>query len=627
MLPSALVSRNSDPAGPVEEAPAQPVDPPPEARRAAAAAWQGVAPDPAAAPSPDRPRAEPPPSASGPHPDAAPLPALRRSIVLVGMPGAGKSSIGRRLAARLGRPFLDADTEIEAAAGLPITEIFARYGEPHFRDGERRVIARLLSGPEPVVLATGGGAFADGRTRAAIRASGAVSVWLKCRMPTLLRRVAGREHRPMFLDADPAEVLQRLMTARHPLYAEADIVIPCTDESPEITTRRVQSGLEAWRAPLRLPVGLPSGLGERGYEVLVGEGLLAHAGAHLAPVLPSRRVVVVTDEVVAPLHLTALRAGLEEAGFAIAATIAVPPGEGSKGFATLHRVLDEMLAAGIERRTAVVALGGGVVGDLAGFAAAVALRGLPFVQVPTTLLAQVDSSVGGKTGVNLAAGKNLVGAFHQPRIVLADTATLATLPPRELRAGYAEVAKHGLLSGETLWHWCEANGAALVRTADPALLAHAVLESCRLKAAVVAGDEREESAEGGRALLNLGHTFGHALEAECGFDGTLLHGEAVGVGLGLAAALSARLGHCSQELPGRVMAHLAACGMPARIQDLGRPFAVGALMARMRRDKKVRDGRLRFVLLRGPGEAFTADDVAAETVEALLRDEGCRAAP
>ena len=607
MLAFAFVSRNS--AAPLrladpDQAPA--LAPGDEGRGAVGGAWADAAETGAAArPLPSPPLPAPPQSVAG------------RSIVLVGMPGAGKSSIGRRLAARLGRPFLDADAEIEAAAGLPITEIFARYGEAHFRDGERRVIARLISGPEPVVLATGGGAFADARTRAAIRESGAVSIWLKCRMPTLLRRVAGREHRPMFLNADPAEVLQRLMAARHPLYAEADIVIACTDESPEVTTRRVQEAIEAWRPPQRLPVGL----GERAYEVLVGEGLLARAGAHLAPVLPSRRVVVVTDATVAPLHLPTLRAGLEEAGFAVAATITVPPGEGSKDFATLHRVLEEMLAAGIERRTAVVALGGGVVGDLAGFAAAVALRGLPFVQVPTTLLAQVDSSVGGKTGVNLAAGKNLAGAFHQPRIVLADTGVLATLPPRELRAGYAEVAKHGLLSGEDFWGWCEAHGEALVRTADPALLAHAVLESCRLKAAVVAGDEREESAEGGRALLNLGHTFGHALEAECGFDGSLLHGEAVGVGLGLAAALSARLGHCSQELPGRVMAHLQACGMPARLRNLPRRFTAEALLARMRKDKKVRDGRLRFVLLRGPGEAFTADDVPVEAVAALLREE------
>ncbi|WP_240046751.1 3-dehydroquinate synthase [Paracraurococcus ruber] len=542
-----------------------------------------------------------------------------RSVVLVGMPGSGKSSIGRRLSVRFGLPFLDADTEIEAAAGLPITEIFSRYGEPHFRDGERRVISRLLAGP-PVVLATGGGAFADARTRAAIQASGAVSVWLRCRLPTLLKRVAGRDHRPMFLNADPAEVLQRLMTARHPLYAEADLVIQCTDESPETTTRRVQDALEAYRPPARLPVAL----GDRSYDIVVGEGLLERAGALLAPVLPARRVVVVTDETVGPLHGPALRAGLEEAGFQILAELAVPAGEASKDFSKLQSVLERMLAAGADRRTGVVALGGGVVGDLAGFAAAVAMRGMPFVQVPTTLLAQVDSSVGGKTGVNLALGKNLVGAFHQPRIVLADMATLRTLPPRELRAGYAEVAKHGLLSGETLWRWCEAHGAALV-AGDVAAQAHAVLESCRLKAAVVAGDEREESAEGGRALLNLGHTFGHALEAESGYGGDLLHGEAVGIGLGLAAALSARLGQCSQELPGRVISHLEACGLPARIRDLPRRHSASALLGRMRKDKKARDGALRFVLLHGPGEAVTTGEVSPAMVESLLRDEGCEA--
>jgi shikimate kinase/3-dehydroquinate synthase len=535
------------------------------------------------------------------------------------MPGSGKSSIGRRLGLRLGLPFLDADTEIEAAAGLPITEIFARYGEPHFRDGERRVIGRLLAGP-PVVLATGGGAFADARTRAAIHASGAVTVWLRCTLTTLLRRVAGRDHRPMFLNADPAEVLTRLIAARHPLYAEADIVIPCTDESPESTTRRVEDALADWATPARLPVAL----GERAYDIVVGEGLLSRAGALLAPVLAAKRVAIVTDSNVGPRHLPALRAGLAETGVQVLAEIAVPPGEASKDFSKLQGVLEQLLGAGADRRTTVIALGGGVVGDLAGFAAAVAMRGMPFVQMPTTLLAQVDSSVGGKTGVNLALGKNLVGAFHQPRLVIADMATLATLPPRELRAGYAEVAKHGLLAGEAMWNWCERHGPALV-AGDAAARATAVLESCRLKAAVVAGDEREESAEGGRALLNLGHTFGHALEAEVGYGGDLLHGEAVAIGLGLAASLSARLGACSQELPGRVMAHLAACGLPARIGDLGRGFSTAALLGRMRKDKKVRDGALRFVLLRGPGEAYTAGDVPIATVEALLRDEGCGA--
>jgi shikimate kinase/3-dehydroquinate synthase len=248
------------------------------------------------------------------------------------------------------------------------------------------------------------------------------------------------------------------------------------------------------------------------------------------------------------------------------------------------------------------------------------MRGLPFVQIPTTLLAQVDSSVGGKTGVNLKAGKNLAGAFHQPKIVLADTDTLSTLPPRELRAGYAEVAKHGLLQGE-FWHWCETNGSKVV-AGDAGALAIAVIESCKLKAAVVAADEREETAEGGRALLNLGHTFGHALEAEARFDGSVLHGEAVAVGLGLAASLSARLGHCSQEWPSRVIAHLTACGLPARISDLPRRFTVDALLGRMAKDKKNRDGKMRFVLLRGPGDCFTSSDVPAEMVEKLLRDEG-----
>lgn len=549
------------------------------------------------------------------RPNPAPSAVQTRAVVLVGMPGAGKTAIGRRLAARLGLPFRDADTEIESAAGMPITEIFSRYGEPHFRDGERRVITRLLAGP-PLVLATGGGAFADHATREAIKTSGAVTLWLKCELPTLLRRVAGREHRPMFLNADPAEVLQRLMTARHPFYAEADVTVTCTDESPEVTTRRVQDALAGAVPPKRLPVAL----GERGYEVLVGPGLLARAGGLIAPVLPARRVVVVSDAAVAGIHLPALRGGLEAAGIQVLAEIAVPPGESSKDFSRLQDVLERMLSAGLDRRTTVVALGGGVVGDLAGFAAAVAMRGVPFVQVPTTLLAQVDSSVGGKTGVNLRAGKNLAGAFHQPRIVLADTDTLATLPPRELRAGYAEVAKHGLLQG-ALWAWCEAHGAAAV-AGDAAALTHAVLESCRLKAGVVAADEREESPEGGRALLNLGHTFGHALEAEAGFDGTLLHGEAVAIGLGLAASISARLGHCSQEWPTRVIAHLAACGLPARIGDLPRRFTVDALMGRMAKDKKNRDGAMRFVLMRTPGDVFTSSDVPAEAVRALLRDEG-----
>ncbi len=547
-----------------------------------------------------------------------PAAVLGRSIVLVGLMGAGKTSIGRRLAARLGLPFRDADQEIELAAGCTIPELFDRYGEREFRDGERRVIRRLLAG-DPIVLATGGGAFMDPETRAAIRAE-AISIWLRCRLPTLLRRVATRSNRPLLVDADPAEVLERLMAQRHPVYAEADMVVDCGDENPDTTTAQVLAALAAWTPPRRLAVALGQGGVGRGYEVVVGEGLLARAGALLAPVLPQKRAVVVTDATVARLHLPALLAGLAETAIAVQ-PIVVGVGETEKSIEAYARLVDALLEAGVERRTAVIALGGGVVGDLAGFAAATTLRGLPFVQVPTTLLAQVDSSVGGKTGVNTKRGKNLVGAFHQPRMVLADTATLASLPPRELRAGYAEIAKAGLIADAALFAWCEANGPALVHGAR-AIQAEAVLRACAFKAAVVGDDEREEKPADGRALLNLGHTFAHALEAECGY-GALLHGEAVAVGLSLAFRLSVRLGLCPDADAARVTAHLDAVGLPTALRVLNRRLSAGRLIAHMRRDKKTRDGRMVFVLARGIGAAFTAADVPADAVAGLLAEEGC----
>ena len=540
-----------------------------------------------------------------------------RSLALVGLMGAGKTSIGRRLAARLGLPFRDADAEIELAAGCTIPELFARYGERDFRDGERRVIRRLLAG-DPLVLATGGGAFMDAETRATMRRE-AVSVWLRCTLPTLLRRVSSRSNRPLLQGGDPAAILQGLMEVRHPVYAEADLTVDCTDESPDSTTAKVHAAMQAWRPARRLAVSLPSA----SYDVVVGDGLLDRAGAHLAPVLASKRCVVVTDETVAGLHLPALLAGLAQTGMGVR-EIVVPAGEASKSLDTYGRVVDGLLDGGCDRQTAVIALGGGVIGDLAGFAAATTLRGLPFVQVPTTLLSQVDSSVGGKTGVNAAQGKNLVGAFHQPRLVLADTGALGTLPGREMRAGYAEVVKAGLIGDAAFFAWCERNGAALTG-GDPTLLAEAVLRACAFKAAVVGDDEREESASDGRALLNLGHTFGHALEAEVGYGGGLLHGEAVAVGLGMAFRLSARLGFCDGADAERVAEHLDSVGLAAEPGMLNRRFSAARLMGHMRRDKKNRDGRLRFVLARGVGEAFTSEGVAESVVAEFLHAEGCEA--
>jgi shikimate kinase/3-dehydroquinate synthase len=538
-----------------------------------------------------------------------------RSVVLVGLMGAGKTSVGRRLALRLGMPFRDADHEIEVAAGCCVAEFFSRFGEAEFRIGERRVIRRLMEGPA-CVLATGGGAFMDSETRALIR-QGALSVWLRCSLQTLVRRTSARSHRPLLRTGDPAQILANLMAQRHPVYAEADVVVDCGEDSPDVTTSRVHDAVLGHRPPLRVEVKLHAAP----YQVVIGDGLIGRAGSYLSAVLPQKRAVIVTDAHVAALHLPALVAALSESGFELRQVV-VAAGEASKSLPVYGQVTDALLEEGVERRTAVIALGGGVVGDLAGFAAATVLRGLPFVQIPTTLLAQVDSSVGGKTGINTAYGKNLLGAFHQPHVVLADTAALATLPRRELQAGYAEIIKAGLIGDAALFAWCEANGPALLG-GDRALQAEAVASACAFKARVVADDEREEKAENGRALLNLGHTFAHALEAECGYDGMLLHGEAVALGLVLAFRLSEKLGVCPAGAASRVAAHLRACGMAAALSQLDRRFSAARLLAHMQRDKKMRDGRLAFVLVRAVGEAFTSREVPPEAVHAVLSEAGC----
>ncbi len=357
-------------------------------------------------------------------------------------------------------------------------------------------------------------------------------------------------------------------------------------------------------------------LGARSYEVRIGTGLLRRAGAEIAPLLRRPRVAVITDETVSGLHLEALGVALAAESIAMA-SLALPAGEATKSWDHLQRVVEWLLAEKVERRDVVVALGGGVIGDLAGFAAAVLRRGVRFVQLPTSLLAQVDSSVGGKTGINSAHGKNLIGAFHQPSLVLADIDVLATLPTRDFLAGYGEVVKYGLLGDAAFFAWLEMNGPALA-AGDLGMRAEAVRRSVAMKAGVVARDETEM---GERALLNLGHTFAHALEAATGYSERLLHGEAVAVGCQLAFDLSARLGLCSQEAPSRVAAHLDAMGMVRRLADIpGDLPGPEALLGLMGQDKKVVDGQLRFVLARGIGETFVAEDVPGEAVLDVLRE-------
>ena len=354
------------------------------------------------------------------------------------------------------------------------------------------------------------------------------------------------------------------------------------------------------------------GLGARAYDIVIGPGAIARAETLLADLIGDRPLVVLTDTNVAHLQLPKLEAALASSRGALR-TVVVPAGEQTKTLGSFAEAAERVLALGVDRKTVLIALGGGVVGDLTGFLAATLLRGIDFIQIPTSLLAQVDSSVGGKTGIDSIHGKNLIGAFHQPLLVIADTESLLTLPPRELKAGYAEIVKYGLLGDLTFFEWLEKNGAAVL-SGDPGALVHAIATSCRAKAKIVEADEREE---GQRALLNLGHTFGHALEAESGFGADFNHGEAVSVGMALAFDLSVRLGYCPPGELMRVRSHLARHGLPVS-PPRGFGFAPASLIARMQQDKKAERGRLTFVLARGIGQAFIAKGVERSAVESAL---------
>ncbi len=358
-------------------------------------------------------------------------------------------------------------------------------------------------------------------------------------------------------------------------------------------------------------------LGDRSYDIVIGRGLIDSAGAAIARALPKARVAVICDETVARMHLVRLAEALTAAGIDHIA-LTVPPGEGSKRFSVYERLCDQVLAARLERGDAIVAFGGGVVGDLAGFVAASVRRGMPFLQIPTTLLSQVDSSVGGKTGINSRYGKNLIGAFHQPALVLADTAVLDTLPEREFKAGYAEVVKYGLIRDPEFFAWLEHNHAGIF--AGTAARERAVAVSCRAKAAVVAADERET---GERALLNLGHTFGHALEAAVDYDGVrLVHGEGVAIGMRLAFDFSAHLGLCPEVDARRVEAHLRGVGLPTTIGEIpGQMPPAATLMDIIAQDKKVTRGALTFILTRGIGRAFVEKGVDPLIVANFLETE------
>jgi shikimate kinase / 3-dehydroquinate synthase len=540
------------------------------------------------------------------------------NIFLVGLMGAGKTTIGRLLARRLDMTFIDSDHEIEARTGATIPWIFEIEGEASFRRREADVI-RELTASRGIVLATGGGAVLDPASRALLAERGTV-IYLRASVSSILQRTAHDKNRPLLQTADPRRKLEDLTAQREPLYREiADIVIDTgrpnvqsmvqtiLDQLAEQASAHGRSNAKATMNE-QACISLNVELGDRSYPIAIGRGLLDDASLLNRHIGGSGKVAIVTNTTVAPLYLDKVAAPLRAAGRDVLPII-LPDGEEYKNWESLNLVFDALLANKCDRKTTLVALGGGVVGDMTGFAAATYMRGVPFVQIPTTLLAQVDSSVGGKTGINHPLGKNMIGAFYQPRAVIADTATLDTLPARELAAGLAEVIKHGAILDAGFFDWIEANVAKLVAR-DHAALAHAIARSCEIKADVVARDEREG---GLRAVLNFGHTFGHAIEAGMGY-GAWLHGEAVGCGMVMAADLSHRLGLIDAAAVARVRALVQAAGLPVVAPDLG----IERWIELMEVDKKNEGGAIKFILLKPLGSP-SITNAPREQLEATLR--------
>jgi 3-dehydroquinate synthase len=534
-------------------------------------------------------------------------------VWLVGMMGAGKSEVGRRLAARLARPFVDSDAEIEAGAGASIAELFATRGEAYFRALEREAIERAVG--SGAVVALGGGAIAQPGAARRLAATGTI-VYLRARPETLATRIGHAPERPLLAGLDESERLARLrglLAERAPRYAKARIQIDTDELDADAVAERVADALAGTASASWEPgaatrtVRVP--LGERSYPIRIGFDILDQAGPAIAECTKARRAAIVSVPEVARRYAARLERSLRNAGVQ-SARLVVPDGERSKSLRVAEKLYAGLVDFDADRGTAVVALGGGVVGDLAGFVAATWMRGVPFVQVPTTLLAMADASVGGKVAVDLPRGKNLVGAFHQPRLVWMDLATLRSLPPRQRASGLVEVIKHGVIRDAALFERFERD-VERVLALEPGPTLDVLERSCEIKAEVVGQDERES---GLRMILNFGHTLAHAIETLLGYR-KLLHGEAVAIGMVFAARRSEALGFAPAGVAERIAALLRRAGLPTEPPDLPRRAYLEAL----RVDKKRRDDHVRFVVLRGLGQA---DVVPLEPGEILPKSFG-----
>ncbi len=546
------------------------------------------------------------------------------NIILVGMMGAGKTTIGKALASTLGKEFIDSDHEIQERTGVKIPVIFEIEGEAGFRKRESEILTELVK-KKNIILATGGGAVLNQENRLLLRDNGMV-IYLRASVNDLYRRTRHDKNRPLLQTDDLFARLNELYIQRDAHYREtAHVIIDSGKQGirqlvQKLLNKLISTDLDSLKQTHNqhtmhtLSVDFTPSSEKRSYPIHIGHGILERVELIIA-CLPQKRVAIVSNTTVASLYLEKLRTALEKKSVT-SIPIIIPDGEIHKNWQTLNVIYDALLKNHCERNTAVLALGGGVVGDLAGFAAATYLRGVPFIQIPTTLLAQVDSSVGGKTGINHELGKNMVGAFYQPRMVLTDSATLDTLPDREFRAGLAEIIKYGLIRDPAFFDWLEQNMRRLLAR-DPIILNEAIQRSCENKAEIVASDEKEK---GIRALLNLGHTFGHAIENGMGY-GVWLHGEAVAAGTVLAAELSRRMKLISETDVNRIRKIFKQAGLPVSAPKM----PAEKYLQLMTLDKKVDAGKTRFIVLNRIGEAMMRADIPpamlTDTIVACMTDE------
>ena len=549
---------------------------------------------------------------------------LDKPIILVGLMGVGKTTVGRILADMLGWAFYDSDDEIVRAAGKSISAIFEEEGEPAFRDLERITIRGLLRNGR-CVIATGGGSISVPET-ASIILENSLCLWLDASVDVLVDRTQGSD-RPLLKHGDPREILTMLTEKRRNMYAQAHLHILDDNLNPQDMAHRIlmqiceylfdHDAIEDEERHVPQALCLTVSLFDRSYPIFIGPNLLKDIDVWLSQEFQGRKAFIVTDYNVRAAVTDKFQSAITPYMKSVS-VMELPPGEQTKSFDRFQVVVEWLIENGIKRDSLIFAVGGGVIGDLTGFAASSVLRGVEFIQVPTTLLSMVDSSVGGKTGINSKFGKNMIGAFYQPRGVIIDLETLATLPQREWLAGYAEIVKTALLGDSDFFTWLEINADKMLDK-NPVTVMRAIEKSCNMKADIVAQDEHEEN--GMRARLNLGHTFGHAFENLCGYGSTLLHGEAVGVGLALAARLSKELGFLTEKDVLRIIYHLQKMGLRTEISEIGLPkgTTVNQIIDLMRKDKKSTQSGMVFVVMSRIGDTELAYNVPEELVQKIIR--------